>query len=118
MIHIVGGGGKNELLCQMTADATGRRVVVGPYEATALGNALVQAMAAGDVRDLAELRRIVAQSFELTTYEPTGHRRLGSCVRAVSARLVSRFRLLCTSRSYLRTASSHAGPTGTSCCKQ
>jgi rhamnulokinase len=46
--------------------------VVGPYEATALGNALVQAMAAGDVRDLDELRRIVAQSFDLTTYEPSG----------------------------------------------
>jgi rhamnulokinase len=44
--------------------------VVGPYEATALGNALVQAMAAGDVRDLAELRRIVAQSFDLVTFEP------------------------------------------------
>jgi rhamnulokinase len=70
VIHIVGGGGKNELLCQMTADATGRRVVVGPYEATALGNALVQAMAAGDVRDLSELRQIVARSFELVTYEP------------------------------------------------
>jgi rhamnulokinase len=70
VIHVVGGGGKNELLCQMTADATGRRVVVGPYEATALGNALVQAMAAGDVRDLAELRRIVAQSFDLVTFEP------------------------------------------------
>jgi rhamnulokinase len=70
VIHIVGGGGKNELLCQMTADATGRRVVVGPYEATALGNALIQAMANGDVRDLAELRCIVAKSFDLTTYEP------------------------------------------------
>ncbi|MGD9636385.1 MAG: rhamnulokinase family protein [Pirellulales bacterium] len=70
VIHVVGGGGKNELLCQMTADATGRRVVVGPYEATALGNALVQAMSAGDVRDLAELRCIVAQSFDLVTYEP------------------------------------------------
>ena len=72
VIHVVGGGGKNELLCQMTADATGRRVVVGPFEATALGNALVQAMAAGDVRDLVDLRRIVARSFELITYEPTG----------------------------------------------
>ena len=71
VIHIVGGGGKNSLLCQMTADATGRRVVVGPYEATALGNALVQAMAAGDVRDLAALRQIVARSFELTTFQPT-----------------------------------------------
>jgi rhamnulokinase len=70
VIHVVGGGGKNGLLCQMTADATGRRVVVGPYEATALGNALVQAMTAGDVKDLAELRQIVAHSFELVTFEP------------------------------------------------
>jgi rhamnulokinase len=72
VIHIVGGGGKNTLLCQMTADATGRRVVVGPYEATAMGNALVQMMATGAVADLAELRRIVARSTDLVTYEPTG----------------------------------------------
>lgn len=70
VIHVVGGGGKNTLLCQMTADATGRRVIVGPFEATATGNALVQAMATGNVADLAELRRIVARSFELVTYEP------------------------------------------------
>jgi rhamnulokinase len=71
VIHIVGGGGKNSLLSQMTADATGRRVVVGPYEATAMGNALVQAMATGQVRDLAHLRRIVASSTELDVYEPS-----------------------------------------------
>jgi len=71
VVHIVGGGGKNGLLCQMTADATGRRVVVGPYEATATGNALVQLMATGAVANLAELRQIVARSFELVTYEPT-----------------------------------------------
>jgi rhamnulokinase len=70
VIHIVGGGGKNQLLSQMTADATGRRVVVGPEEATATGNALVQAMAAGAVRDLRHLRHVVAQSFDVTTYEP------------------------------------------------
>ncbi len=70
VIHIVGGGGKNELLCQMTADATGRRVVAGPFEATAMGNTLVQAMASGEVRDLPDLRRVVARSFELATYEP------------------------------------------------
>ena len=52
VIHIVGGGGKNALLCQMTADATGRRVIVGPYEATAAGNALVQLMATGAVANL------------------------------------------------------------------
>ena len=70
VIHIVGGGGKNSLLCQMTADATGRRVVVGPYEATAMGNALVQAMGLGDVCDLNDLRRSVASSFDLVHYEP------------------------------------------------
>jgi rhamnulokinase len=70
VIHVVGGGGRNSLLSQMTADATGRRVVVGPYEATAAGNALVQAMAAGEVRDLAELRRIVAKSLEHASFEP------------------------------------------------
>jgi rhamnulokinase len=70
VIHVVGGGGKNALLAQMTADATGRRVVVGPYEATAAGNILVQAMAEGEVAGLHELRQIVARSTELATYEP------------------------------------------------
>ncbi len=70
VLHIVGGGGKNALLSQMTADATGRRVVVGPFEATAMGNLLVQGMASSQVRDLAHLRSIVSGSFELMTYEP------------------------------------------------
>jgi rhamnulokinase len=70
VMHVVGGGGKNELLNQMTADATGRRVVVGPYEATATGNILVQALALGDVADIASMRRIVAKSSRLLTYEP------------------------------------------------
>ena len=67
VLHIVGGGGKNALLSQMTADAIGRPVVVGPYEATAMGNVLVQAMATNQVRDVAHLRQIVAGSFELMT---------------------------------------------------
>ena len=70
VLHIVGGGGRNALLSQMTADAIGRRVIVGPYEATAAGNILVQAMGAGDVKDLAHIRRIVTRSFEPVTYEP------------------------------------------------
>ena len=73
VMHIVGGGGKNTLLSRMTADATGRRVVVGPYEATAMGNALVQAMALGQVRDLTHLRRIVARSSELAVHEPSSN---------------------------------------------
>ena len=65
VVHVVGGGGKNSLLCQMTADATERTVVVGPSEATATGNALVQAMATDEIADLQDLRRVVARSVEL-----------------------------------------------------
>jgi rhamnulokinase len=71
VLHIVGGGGKNRLLNQMTANAIGRRVIVGPYEATAAGNVLVQAMGAGDVDGLAGLRQVIRDSFEPETYEPT-----------------------------------------------
>ena len=69
-IHIVGGGSQNELLNQMTADACGREVVAGPVEATAIGNILVQAMATGDVKSLAEARKIVCASFDVKTYHP------------------------------------------------
>jgi rhamnulokinase len=70
VVHVVGGGGKNALLCQLTADATARRVIVGPSEATAMGNALVQAMAASKVANLSALRGIVTRSVELVRYEP------------------------------------------------
>ncbi|QNN24022.1 rhamnulokinase [Planctomycetales bacterium ZRK34] len=70
VLHIVGGGGKNRLLNQMTADAMGRTVIVGPYEATAAGNILIQAMGAGDVDDLAHIRAIIRDSFEPVTYHP------------------------------------------------
>lgn len=73
-IHIVGGGSKNQLLSQLTADATGRVVVTGPAEATAIGNLLVQAMAAGDIGSLSEARSIVRQSFPLRVFEPQNHR--------------------------------------------
>ncbi|HSV14007.1 MAG TPA: FGGY-family carbohydrate kinase, partial [Tepidisphaeraceae bacterium] len=59
-----------ELLNQMTADACGRRVITGPVEATAIGNILVQAMAIGAVKSLADARTIVRDSFEVKTYEP------------------------------------------------
>ena len=70
VIHIVGGGSQNELLNQMTADACARPVVAGPVEATAIGNLLVQAMAVGLVRDLADVRGIVRASFQPRQYEP------------------------------------------------
>jgi rhamnulokinase len=70
VLHIVGGGGRNTLLNQMTADAIGRKVVVGPYEATAAGNILTQALGAGDVKSLAEIRKIITASFDAVTYTP------------------------------------------------
>ena len=70
-IHIVGGGSKNALLCQSTADATGIPVVAGPVEATALGNMLVQLRAVGAVSGgLGDMRRLVAASAPLARYAP------------------------------------------------
>jgi rhamnulokinase len=70
VIHIVGGGSRNELLNQFTADACNRAVVAGPVEATAMGNVLVQARAAGEIGSLSELREVVRDSSEVRTYEP------------------------------------------------
>ncbi len=69
-LHIVGGGSRNELLNQFTANALGVPVLAGPMEATALGNVLVQAIALGGVPSLAAARELVAKSFPLTRYEP------------------------------------------------
>jgi rhamnulokinase len=71
-IHVVGGGSNHRLLCRLTADATGLPVRAGPVEATAIGNILVQAVAAGELADVAEARALVARSFPVTTYEPEG----------------------------------------------
>jgi rhamnulokinase len=70
VVHVVGGGCRNGLLCQFTADATGRPVLAGPVEATAVGNVLVQAMALGHLSSLEEGRALVRRSFEVTSYEP------------------------------------------------
>ena len=70
VIHIIGGGARNALLNQFTADATGRQVLAGPVEATALGNVLVQALAAGRLGSLAEGRALIRQSFPLETFDP------------------------------------------------
>ena len=63
-IHVIGGGARSTLLCRMTADLCGREVLAGPVEATALGNVLVQARAAGELASLAELRAVAAASGE------------------------------------------------------
>jgi rhamnulokinase len=69
-IHIVGGGSQNQQLCQFTADACNRVVLAGPAEATAIGNVLVQAIAAGDLSSIAQARQLVRESFPPTRYEP------------------------------------------------
>jgi rhamnulokinase len=71
-LHVVGGGARNELLCDWTAQAAGLPVIAGPEEATLLGNLLVQAMALGEISSLDELREVVRSSFEPTEYEPAG----------------------------------------------
>jgi len=75
VVHVVGGGARNELLCQLTADACGLPVVAGPAEAAALGNVLVQARAAGAVRgDLAALRSLLRATQPLRHHGPMGDR--------------------------------------------
>ena len=69
-IRVIGGGSKNRLLNQFTADATGRRVLAGPAEATALGNVAVQILATGGATSLQEVRAIVDRSFRSEVYEP------------------------------------------------
>jgi rhamnulokinase len=70
VLHVVGGGIQNELLCQFTANAIGRKVVTGPIEATASGNILMQAKAAGQLKSIEEAREVIRHSFELKEYEP------------------------------------------------
>jgi rhamnulokinase len=69
-LHIVGGGVRNELLCEFTADVTGKRVIAGPIEATAIGNILMQVIATGQLKTLAEARELVRKSFQLKEYQP------------------------------------------------
>ncbi len=74
MINVVGGGTKDKFLSQMTADACGIHVCAGPEEATSIGNLMMQAIAAGEVADLAQAREVVRNSFEMKHYEPTSER--------------------------------------------
>jgi rhamnulokinase len=69
-IHIVGGGSRNRLLNQLVANATGRTVIAGPSEATAIGNLLTQAIGAGELSGLAEAREVVRRSFAVEMYRP------------------------------------------------
>jgi rhamnulokinase len=70
VIHIVGGGSRNRLLNQLVADATGRTVIAGPSEATAIGNVLIQAIGAGELSGLEEARAVVRRSCGVETFQP------------------------------------------------
>jgi rhamnulokinase len=74
VIHIVGGGTRNRLLCRLAADATGRQVIAGPVEATAIGNLLLQAVGRGHLASLEEVRTVVRNSFALEHYDPSSDR--------------------------------------------
>jgi rhamnulokinase len=85
-IHVVGGGARNPLLCRWTAAATGRLVLAGPEEATAIGNLVVQAIALGELASLEQARELVRRSFPPVEYEPSD--------REAWDEAYSRFRLL------------------------
>jgi len=84
-VHIVGGGVKNALLCQMIADATNRPVFAGPVEATAIGNLLVQLLAHDGAIDLRGVRAVVRDSFEISRFEPQDPRRWADRMAAARA---------------------------------
>jgi sugar (pentulose or hexulose) kinase len=70
-IRVVGGGARNRLLNQFTADATGRTVIAGPIEATALGNIGLQMIATGAVGSIGEARAVIERSFPVERYVPS-----------------------------------------------
>ena len=70
ILHVIGGGSQNKLLCQMTANAINRPVVAGPVEATALGNAVVQMITLGWITNIREAREMISRSFPMAYYEP------------------------------------------------
>ena len=71
VIHMVGGGTKDPFLCQMAADAAGVPVIAGPVEGTAAGNIAVQLIANGEISDIWEARKVIADSFEVKEYTPS-----------------------------------------------
>jgi rhamnulokinase len=90
VLHVVGGGARDRLLCRLTADACGIPVVAGPVEATAMGNVLVQAMADGRIATLDEGREVVRRSVAPERYEPDPDRqRWHEAAAAFEARLPS-----------------------------
>ncbi|MBD3183062.1 rhamnulokinase [Candidatus Poribacteria bacterium] len=75
VVHIIGGGCQNKFLCQLTADATGKQVLAGPVEATAIGNIIIQAITIGYLDSIDSARELIAQSFDVVAYEPRPDKR-------------------------------------------
>jgi rhamnulokinase len=69
-IHIIGGGARNRILCQFTANATGLPIFAGPAEATSIGNIMMQAIAHGYIQSLDQMRQVIRNSFDVVVYEP------------------------------------------------
>jgi rhamnulokinase len=83
-VHIVGGGSRNQLLCQLTANVTGLPIWAGPAEASEVGNLLVQALALGELSTLDDGRAVVAESFAPVLYEPREQGRWDDAYRRFS----------------------------------
>jgi rhamnulokinase len=83
VLHVVGGGSRNELLNRFSADATGLHVIAGPAEATAAGNIIVQAIAKKILNGIQEARKVVSRSFPLKTYEPKNKNKWNSVYEKV-----------------------------------
>ena len=90
VLHIVGGGSRNALLNQFAANATGRTVLAGPVEATAIGNVLLQAVALGHVEGIGELRRVVRESFAIEQFDPQ-NREVWTAACARFSRIISHY---------------------------
>ncbi len=73
VIHMIGGGTKDNFLCQMASDATNTPVIAGPIEGTAVGNVIVQLISLGEIKDIGEARKLVADSFDVVKYQPAEH---------------------------------------------
>ncbi len=83
VLHVVGGGSRNEMLNRFSADATGLRVVAGPAEATAVGNIIIQAITKNVVSSIEEGRKVVSRSFPLKTYKPQNKNKWNSAYEKV-----------------------------------
>lgn len=87
-LNIIGGGIQSKLLCQLTANICGRKVIAGPVEATVMGNIVLQLMALGEIKDIKEARRIIANSENVTVYVPQEDENWDEIYKNIKGRLL------------------------------